>query len=165
FDLGGEHDFLPELELERETTDHGTQLSWNRVDGARAYLIHATASDGETIVMWSSAEDAYAGPELIDYLPESLVTQWTKKRTLLGADAQSCTIPDEVFANGAPMVQMVAYGNQRTISQPGWRVHVRNKSTAMLMPSGGTAGASPQEAAKPAAKDAAKGVLRGLFGR
>src|SRR3546814_20598762 len=64
------------------------------------------------------------------------------------------------------MVQMIAYGNERTITQPGWRVRVRNKSTAMLMPSGGAAapGAS-QEAAKPTAKDGAKGLLRGLFGR
>src|SRR3546814_1129975 len=91
--------------------------------------------EGWTIVMWSSAQDGYAGPELVDYLPESLVAQWTKKRTLLDADARSCTIPREVFAGGEPMVQMIAYGNQRTITQPGWRVHVRNKSTAMLMPS------------------------------
>ena len=165
FDLGREHDFLPELELERETTDQGTQLNWNRVEGARAYFIHATASDGDTIVMWSSSEDGYAGPELVDFLPESLVTQWTAKRTLLGADARNCTIPREVFAGGAPMVQMVAYGNQRTISQPGWRVHVRNKSTAMLMPSGGVVPGATQEAAKPTAKDGAKGLLRGLFGR
>src|SRR3546814_10846758 len=85
--------------------------------------------DGETIVMWSRSEDAYAGPELVVYLPESLVAQWTKKRTLLAADARSCTIPREVFAGGAPMVQMIAYGNERTITQPGWRVRVRNKST------------------------------------
>src|SRR3546814_14802542 len=98
--------------------------------------------------------------------PESLVAQWTKKRTLLDADARSCKIPREVFTGGAPMVQMIAYGNERTITQPGWRVRVRNKSTAMLMPSGGAAapGAS-QEAAKPTAKDGAKGMLRGLFGR
>src|SRR3546814_3686904 len=50
----------------------------------------------------------------------------------------------EVFAGGEPMVQMIAYGNQRTITQPGWRVHVRNKSTAMLMPSGGASGASQE---------------------
>src|SRR3546814_3101872 len=93
FDLGRDHDFLPELELERETTDQGTLLRWNGVDGARAYFIHATAMEGETIVMWSSAQDGYAGPELVDYLPESLVAQWTKKRTLLDADARSCTIP------------------------------------------------------------------------
>src|SRR3546814_5520792 len=98
----------------------------------------------------------------LDYLPESLVAQWTKKRTLLGADARSCTIPREVFAAGTPMVQMVAYGSQRTISQPGWRVHVRSKSTAMLMPSGAAvAPGATQESAKPSAK----GLLRGLFGR
>ncbi|MFC3716624.1 hypothetical protein ACFONC_10710 [Luteimonas soli] len=162
FDLGREHDFLPELELDRETTDQGTLLSWKGVDGANAYFIHATAMDGETVVMWSSAQDGYAGPELVDYLPESLVAQWTKKRTLLGADARSCRIPSEVFAGGAPMVQMIAYGNERTIAQPGWRVRVRNKSTAMLMPSG--AAAAPR-ATQESAKPSAKGLLRGLFGR
>ena len=63
------------------------------------------------------------------------------------------------------MVQMIAYGNERTITQPGWRVRVRNKSTAMLMPAGGAAAPTTQEAAKPAAKESAKGLLRGLFGR
>lgn len=169
FELGRDHDFLPELKLENAgSAEQGMALRWNGVDGARAYFIHATAMDGDTIVMWSSSEDGYAGPELIDFLPEHLVTQWAGKRTLLGADARSCQVPREVFAGsgGAPMVQMVAYGNDRTITQPGWRVHVRNKSTAMLMPSAGAiAPGASQEAAKPTAKDAAKGVLRGLFGR
>ena len=171
FELGPDHDFLPELELDRETTDQGTRLSWNGVEGARAYFIHATAMDGGTIVMWSSSEDGYAGPELVDYLPEPLVAQWTKKRTLLGADARSCTIPPEVFAAGAPMVQMVAYGNERTIAQPRpadaardwrptWNVRVRSKSTAMLMPSGAMTPGATQESARPGAK----GLLRGLFG-
>src|SRR3546814_16110393 len=102
--------------------------------------------EGETIVMWSSAQDGYAGPELVDYLPESLVAQWTKKRTLLDADARSCTIPRDVFAGGEPMVQMIAYGNQRNTPPPGWRVHVRNQSTAMPMPSGGPSAASHEAA-------------------
>jgi hypothetical protein len=167
FELGGDHDFLPELNLEDAGgAEQGMALRWNGVDGARAYFIHATAMDGNTIVMWSSSEDGYAGPELIDFLPEQQVTQWASKRTLLGADARSCQVPREVFAGSgaAPMVQMVAYGNQRTIAQPGWRVHVRSKSTAMLMPSAGSAPGSSQDAAKPTAKDAAKGLLRGLFG-
>lgn len=165
FDLGAADDFLPGLELDREASDQGTLLSWKGVDGANAYFIHATAMDGETIVMWSSSEDGYAGPELVDYLPGSLVAQWTKKRTLLDASARNCTIPPEVFAGGAPMVQMIAYGNERTITQPGWRVRVRNKSTAMLMPAGGAAAPTTREAAQPAAKQSAKGLLRGLFGR
>src|SRR3546814_13449974 len=137
------------LEVDRENTDQGTVLRWNGVDGARAYFIHATASGGDTIVVWSSAQDGYAGPELVDFLPESLVAQWTKKRTLLDADARSCKIPRAVFTGGAPMVQRIAYGNERTITQPGWRVRVRNKSPAMLLPSGGAA--SPR-----ASQDAAK---------
>ncbi len=181
FDLGGDHDFLPELELKNDgNADNGMALRWNGVDGARAYFIHATAMDGNTIVMWSSSEDGYAGQELIDFLPEALVAQWTKQRTLLGADARSCKVPQEVFvaSGAAPMVQMIAYGNDRVIAQPrpsdaprdwrpAWNAHVRNKSTAMLMPLGAVG--NPREAAKPAAKeaakDAAKGLLRGLLGR
>lgn len=167
FDLGAEHDFLPELELESEGNDHGTLLSWNGVDGARAYFIHATAMDGDTVVMWSSAADAYAGPELVDFLPESLVAQWTRQGTLLGPDTRSCQIPEEVFAGGAPMVQMIAYGNVRTINGPSgsdWSVRVRSKSTAMLMPSGMGA-PSAREASSEAAGEGAKGLLRGLFRR
>jgi len=168
FDLGAEHDFMPELELERESNDRGTLLSWNGVDGARAYFIHATAMDGDTVVMWSSAADAYAGPELVDFLPESLVEQWTRQGTLLGPDARSCQVPDEVFAGGAPMVQMIAYGNVRTITdpdtRPGWSVRVRTRSTAMLMPSGVTA-PSARDVGEEAAGEGAKGLLRGLFRR
>ena len=179
FELGRDHDFLPELKLRRESSaSQGTTLQWDGVDGATAYFAHATAMDGDTLVMWSSSEDGYAGPELIDYLPDALVTQWRGKRTLLAADARRCQIPEQVFANGsaAPLVQMIAYGNERSLAQarpdgaprdwrPAWSVRVRNKSTAVLMPGGIGAAASPQEAAKPALKDAAKGMLRGLFGR
>lgn len=169
FELAREHDFMPELKLRSErSSEQGTTLSWDAVEGARAYFIHGTAMDGNTIVMWSSAEDAYAGPELIDYLPEKHVAQWTGKRTLLPADARSCSIPREVFAGRgtgsggtAPMLQMIAYGSERTISHPGWRVHVRNKSTATLM----SFGASAPGASSAPVKDAAKGLLRGLIGR
>ena len=168
FDLGAEHDFLPALELGREENDQGTLLSWNGVEGARAYFIHATAMDGDTIVMWSSASDGYAGPELIDFLPDSLVTQWTSQGTLLHSGQRSCQIPRDVFADAAPMVQMIAYGNVRTLAQPGaapdWRVRVRTKSTAMLMPSG-FAAPSARDAADGAARDSGKSLLRGLFRR
>src|SRR3546814_18522377 len=134
FDLGRDHDFLPELELDRETTDQGTLLSWNGVDGARAYFIHATASAGDTIVMWSSAQDGYAGPELVDFLPESLVAQWTKKRPLLDADARSCKIPREVFTGGAPMMQTLAYATDRPLPQPRWRRPLARKPPATHLP-------------------------------
>lgn len=172
FELDRNHDFLPELKLKREgDAKKGMTLRWDGVDGASAYFAHATVMDGDTMVMWSSSEDGYAGPELFDYLPDSLVAQWRGKRTLLGADASSCRIPKEVLAGGAaPMVQMIAYGDERSLAeprpagaprdwQPAWSVRVRNKSTAMLMP-----GVSTKEIAKPAAKEAAKGFLRGLIG-
>ncbi|KRE84757.1 hypothetical protein ASG75_12770 [Rhodanobacter sp. Soil772] len=165
FELAHDHDFMPALKLRSESkAEQGPTLHWDAVDGARAYFIHGTAMDGDTIVMWSSSQDGYAGPELIGYLPEKQIAQWTGSRTLLNADARSCSIPREVFAgngNAAPVLQMIAYGSERTISQAGWNVHVRNKSTAMLMSFGaGAPGASPLPV-----KDAAKGLLRGLIGR
>ncbi|WP_457020674.1 hypothetical protein [Luteimonas sp. A611] len=170
FELDRDHDFLPELKLRSEgDAARGHTLSWDAVDGARAYFIHGTAADGETIVMWSSSEDGYAGQELMDFLPENLISQWTGKRTLMGADARSCRIPPGVFAgngNGTPMLQMIAYGNDRTLARPDGSVRVRTKSTAMLMPGlGASAPGTATDAVKPTAKDAAKGLLRGLLGR
>ena len=176
FALGEGDDFLPALELESTGNPRdGMNLGWNAVDGARAYFIHAMATQGDTVVMWSSSEDGYAGPELMQYLPETLVGQWAGKRTLLGADAREGRIPDEGCAGieGAPMVQMIAYGNERSVQQPRpadaardwspqWTVRVRSKSTAMLMP--GLGAGAARDAAKPAGKAAAKGLLRGLLG-
>lgn len=166
FELAREHDFMPELKLRSEkNSQQGTTLQWDAVDGARAYFIHATAMDGDTIVMWSSAEDGYAGPELIGYLPEKQIARWIGSRTLLPAEARRCAIPRGVFADTgtdsggmAPMLQMIAYGSERTIRRPGWNVHVRNKSTAMLMSFGAGASSAP-------VKSTAKGLLRGLIGR
>lgn len=163
FELGAEHDFLPELQLTSEKAGDGTVLRWNEVQGARAYFIHAMASgEGDTMVMWSSSEDGYAGPELFDYLPEKKVGEWLGKRTLLPAAARDCRIPREVLAAGEPMLQMIAYGNDRTLRQSGLNVHVRTKSTAMLMPG---MSSSARDAAKPAAREGAKSLLRGLIGR
>lgn len=175
FELGEAHDFLPELKLKGGNGDKGMTLRWDGVEGARGYFAHATANNGDTIVLWSSSEDGYAGQELLTYLPETLVAQWTKQRTVLGADTRECTIPKAVLtaAGSEPMVQMIAYGNDRNVSEPrpdnasknwrpAWNVRVRSKSTAMLMP--GIAGAA-KDSGKDAAKDVAKGLLRGLFGR
>ena len=176
FALDRGDDFLPRIELDSTgSPGEGMALEWNPVDGARGYFIHAMASQGDTIVMWSSSEDGYAGPELMDYLPEALLAQWTGKRTVLGANARSCRIPAEVFAGveAAPVVQMIAYGGQRSIAEPrpadagrdwspAWTVRVRSKSTAMLMP--GLAAGATRDAARPAAKETARGLLRGLLG-
>ena len=164
FELAAAQDFMPELETEpRDNDSGGITLHWEGVDGAQAYFAHATVADGDTVVMWSSSEDGYAGHEMLDYLPSSKVAQWTGKRTLMGAGARECAIPAEVLAGeGMPMVQLAAHGSEHTLSGDGWRARVRTKSTAMLMPG---AGKAARDALKPSAKDAAKGMLRGLFGR
>lgn len=172
FQVDRGQDFMPELALESEGgADEGFALRWNAVDGAKAYFIHAMGMDGDVVVMWSSSEDGYAGPELMTYLPANTVSQWLGKRTLLSPDARSCSIPKEIFA-AHPMVQMVAYGPTRTIDGDDWRVHLRAKSTTTLMGAGmggAMSGKSLEESAKDgskdSAKDAAKGLLRGLLRR
>ncbi len=178
FELARDHDFMPALapRMEGKAAD-GPTLHWNEVAGARAYFIHATAMDGDTIVLWSSAHDAYAGPELLDFLTDAEIAQWTGKRTLLGADARECRIPGEVFAGlgkAEPMVQMTAHGGGRRIAAAGGTVHVRNKSTASLVPGMAAAGTgaakkstkeSVEDSAKDEIKDAAKSMLRGLLRR
>lgn len=168
FQVDRAQDFMPELQLKSDgDAEKGIALDWNAVDGARAYFIHAMGMDGDTIVMWSSSEDGYAGPELMAYLPGNTISQWLGKRTLLSPESRSCKLPKEIF-KAHPMVQMIAYGGTRTIEGDDWRVHLRNKSTTMLM-GAGMGGAmsreSVKEGAKDSAKETAKGMLRGLIGR
>lgn len=188
FELQQAHDFMPALQAERSgSAADGLTLQWQPVDGARAYFAHAIGNRGaDTIVMWSSSEVGNAGPELIDYLSSAQADQWVREKVLLGRDVRSCRIPREVFAGAGgaatePMVQMIAYGGDSTITQPRpadaargwspeWNVHVRNKSTAMLMPGMDTM-AMPaakdvvEETGKDQVKRAARGLLRGILGR
>ena len=170
FALARHQDFMPKLEVSSDGAE-APLLSWDGVDGAQAYFIHGTMAGGEnTIVMWSSSSDGYAGMELFDYLDNRQREQWTKSGTLLPADARSCQVPREVAAatGGTPMLQMIAYGAESTLSEPrpadaprdwapDWHVRVRNKSTAMVMPGAGAAEA-------PDAGETAKSLLKGLFG-
>lgn len=168
FNVDRAQDFMPEIALRsRGSAADGISLEWNAVEGTKAWFIHAMGMDGNTIVMWSSAGDGYAGPELLAYLPANTVSQWLGKRTLLSPETRSCSIPKGIFA-GDPMVQMIAYGGTRTIEGKDWRVHLRTKSTTMLMGSAmgaGLSGDSAKDAGKEAGKDAAKGMLRGLLRR
>lgn len=189
FELQQAQDFMPALQVERTgSAADGVTLDWQPVDGARAYFLHAMGSQGDdTMVMWSSSEIGDAGPELIDYLSNAQLEQWTRERVLLNKDVHSCSIPREVFASdggnaAAPMVQMIAYGGENHIPQPRpasagngwqpeWNVRVRNKSTAMLMPGMDGVEAMPdardvaEQTGRERAKDAARGLLRGILGR
>lgn len=161
FEVDRSQDFMPELELDSTgSAAEGIALAWNGVDGAKAYFIQAMGMDGDAVVMWSSAEDGVAGPELMAYLPGNTLSQWLGTRALLSPETRSCGIPEGIFST-EPMVQMIAYGSTRTIEGENWRVHLRNKSTTTLM--GG--GVAPAGAAKDAGKSATKGLLRGLIGR
>lgn len=163
FEIDRAQDFMPELDLRSSgAAAEGIRLDWDGVDGARAYFIHAMGMDGDTVVMWSSSGDGYAGPELMAYLPDGTVSQGLGKRTLLSPDARNCSIPKGIFA-GEPMVQMIAYGGTHTIEGDDWRVHLRNKSTTMLM--GGGMGGVPTPDAGDVGRQGAKGLLRGLLGR
>ena len=168
FEIEQTLDFMPPLAVRTQGTPaEGLVVQWDGVSGASGYFIHAMAASDGTIVMWSSAEDGYAGPEMMAYPTDAQLAQFVDKRTVMPSQARTCSIPREVFAGtgGMPMLQMIAYGAQRTISRPDWSVRIRNKSTAMLMPGMGGTASDAREPPRPSAKEAAKGLLRGLIGR
>jgi len=182
FALQQQHDFLPRLAVDMGEGE-APMVSWEGVDGARAYFLHGMSfSADKAIVMWSSASDAYAGPELMDYLDNGQIDRWTKSGTLLPAGARNCQVPRQVMAatGNAPMLQMIAYGGDSVLAEPrpadasrdwtpDWTVRVRSKSTAMVMSgmpgmAAPDAGEMAKDAAEDTAKETAKSLLKGLFG-
>lgn len=156
FDLGTNADFMPKIALESkgELTD-SIQLQWQPVDRARGYFLHALAmQDERNFVMWSSADVAGAGMELINYLPGSNIDKWLKQKVLLAPTTTRCAVPRGIFkptgaaaaqGGGMAALNMVAYGPETNITwperpadpkqpwKPEWNVRVRTKATTTAM--------------------------------
>ena len=149
FALAAQQDFLGPLNLTKNLMNPSGsgQLAWNAVTNAEGYLATAVgASDGDTVVMWSSSEaqaSAFAMPE---YLSSADIKRLVASRALMAPSTTSCTIPVE-FTKAAPqaMVQLAAYGGETNISYPprpddpkvawniDWTVKVRYKSQTGAM--------------------------------
>ena len=149
FALAAQQDFLGPLNLTKNLMNPSGsgQLAWNALTNAEGYLATAVgASDGDTVVMWSSSEaqaSAFAMPE---YLSSADIKRLVASRALMAPSTTSCTIPVE-FTKAAPqaMVQLAAYGGETNISYPprpddpkvawniDWTVKVRYKSQTGAM--------------------------------
>lgn len=155
FELGRNADFMPKISLESkgELAD-SIQLQWQPVDRSRGYFLHAMAmQDDRNFVMWSSAEVAGAGYDLLNYLTGSNVDKWIKQKVLLAPATTRCAVPKGIFKptgkggkdEAMAALNMIAYGPETNLAwperpadpkqpwKPEWNVRVRTKSTTTAM--------------------------------
>lgn len=194
FELTRNADFMPKIAL----TTHGElkdaiELGWQPVERAQGYFLRAfSMPDQHTLIVWSSADVAGAGEDLLDFLSGGDVARGLKEKLLLPTSAHGCTIPKGVFAANAPpasgrggnamggvgMLSMVAYGpdtdlawppkpaNAKQPWAPEWSVRVRTKSTASAMLGMNVSGgdAQPRQDGQPPEQESTgKKLLKGLF--
>lgn len=196
FALGPEQDVMPGIALQSTgSLQDSIALSWGNVDNARAYYLHAMATQGSDIILWSSSENGDSGMGLFDFLPNATIERWTKDRVLLHSSVNQCNIPKGILAGqgkaagdkegGAAFLRMVAYGGEYNIVYPPrptdpkvawdqeWSVRLRLKSHTMAMlgqDMGGMGGRNgsvvpKEEEAQPAQAPNPINLLRGLFGK
>lgn len=196
FSLGPEQDVMPGIDLQSQGgLQDSIALRWANVDNARAYYLHAMATQGNDIILWSSSENGDSGMGLFDYLSNTTIERWTKDRVLLHSSVNQCSIPAGILAgqgksggdkssdkNGAAFLRMVAYGGEYNVVHPPrptdpkvawdqeWSVRLRLKSHTMAMlgqdMGGRSSTAAPkEEEAQPAQAPNPINLLRGLFGK
>jgi hypothetical protein len=197
FALNQGQDFLGPLDLTTNavTPTGAGQLGWRTVQGAQGYLATAVgAGEDDTMVMWSSSEVQASAFALPDYLSNADLAKLVASKALMGPQATSCTVPQEVLKVAkTPLVQLAAYGNETNLSYPprpadpkvpwniDWTVKVRYKSQTggilgMEMAGAGDmaeeaparGGQAPQRgrsAPQPALPGVGGAILRGLGGR
>ena len=193
FELGRNADFMPKIALQTQgELSDSIQLQWPQVDRARGYFLHAMAmQDERNFVMWSSADVAGAGHELLHYLAGSNIDKWLKQKVLLAPSTTRCAVPKGIFKptgkggrdEAIAALNMIAYGPETNITwperpadpkqpwKPEWNVRVRTKATTSAMLgvdlSGMDEGDMPEEdgQSKPEEEGVGKKLLKGLFGR
>ena len=152
FTLGEAQNIMPAIQLQTSgKVQDSIALSWASVPHARAYYLHAMASSGNDMIMWSSSETPDTGMGLFDYLPNATIEQWTRQRVLLRPDVTSCAVPKGIFGaaggreDATPMLRMIAYGGEsnfahpprpsdpKAVWEPEWAVRVRVKAHTMAM--------------------------------
>jgi len=146
FSLSAAQDVMPAIDLHSKGALTGSiALSWTSVTNARGYFLHAMASRGDDIILWSSSDSSDAGMGLFEYLPNAAIERWVKDHTLLAPDVTQCAIAKGILGNKGGMLRMIAYGgehhfayparpaNARVAWEPEWAVRVRLKSHTMTM--------------------------------
>jgi len=174
FAIGQAQDFMPAIQLASSgALADSIALQWPAVPHARAYYLHAMASDGKDMVLWSSAETPDTGMGLFDYLSNATIDRWVGEKALLPASATRCAVPKGIFASardGGAMLRMIAWGSElnlahpprpsdvRTPWEPEWAARVRVKTTTMAMlgvDMGGAGPAAGAATAQPSGPEAA----------
>ncbi|GMV01973.1 MAG: hypothetical protein KJZ98_09230 [Burkholderiaceae bacterium] len=149
FAIGPAQDFMPAIELSTGgALADSIALQWPVVRHARAYFLHALASAGRDLVLWSSAETPDTGMGLFDYLSNATIDRWLAEKVLLRPATTRCAVPRGIFASardGGAMLRMIAWGSElnlahpprpsdpRTPWEPDWSARVRVKASTMAM--------------------------------
>ncbi|MCL4747264.1 MAG: hypothetical protein KJZ83_17880 [Burkholderiaceae bacterium] len=148
FAIGAAHDLMPAIDLSSTgTLATSIALRWPVVANAHGYYLHAMASAGNDLILWSSAETPDTGMGLFDYLSPPTIARWITDRVLLPATQTACAVPAGIFATAkdSAMLRMIAYGGElnlvhpprpadpRTVWEQQWTVRVRTKSSTMAM--------------------------------
>ncbi len=195
FELTETADFMPAIDLNTSGTPaDAISVSWRPVARAQAYFVTAMGARSEReFVLWSSAEQAGAGGELLNYLPRGNIGKWVQQKVLLANGVSRCVIPKGIFAGGASgrggdgggmggfgMLTMIAYGPETNIVwppkpadlrqpwNPEWNVRVRSKSTASALLGMELGDMQDNGDRRPQPREqeqpSVKGLLRGIFG-
>lgn len=124
FNLPAAQDIMPSIALKQAEAGGVTQLSWQALPTARAYLITAMGGKGNDdgsaeLTLWTSSELPDSGNGLVDYQTNRSVDQWLKGKVLLAPTATRCDIPKGIFeAGGGGMLRMIACGSEFNLAHP-----------------------------------------------
>ena len=185
FQIPPAQDLMPPLVLQQGGGGAATELSWTALPTARAYFVAGMgAAAQDEMVIWTSSDVPDTGFGLVDYQTNPAVDRWLGEKVLLSPQTTRCTVPKGVFAQGAGMLRLIAYGSElnlahpprpsdpKAVWEPEWAVKIRVKSVASVMlglpgeASEPAAEAEPAKDEKPQErKPGALDVLKGIFGR
>jgi hypothetical protein len=120
FTLDEDQDFLGPLNLTTNARNPGgwTDLGWNLVGNAQAYLATAMGGSQDQVVFWSSSE-TQGIPFAPEYFSPSDLSRLVASKTLMGPATRACQVPKEVMdAMPQGIVSLVAYGGEANFVYP-----------------------------------------------
>ncbi|MGC8862724.1 MAG: hypothetical protein ACP5R5_08105 [Armatimonadota bacterium] len=134
--LDAEQDFLDPIDLESTPREPDLRkpikITWKPIPRALAYLVTAVGGNAAESVNWTSSADPDASDGLEDRpLTRTEIARLIENKTLLPADAHSCTIPARVFLGSKSVfVTVTAFGPDKVQTADGIETRVIVRSTA-----------------------------------
>jgi hypothetical protein len=120
----------------------GIDVTWEPVEGARGYILHAVAMLGDmqdvTVIQWVSTQNEPPERVQADYTVETSIQDDLDNGVLLPGDATSCRVPAGIFPAEPSMftLTVTAVGNDFYANTDGLVVYgkIRSEWVGMKMP-------------------------------